>query len=186
MCHAHARSEDTGKQTNPMNDPQADADWEDARQAWREEHEKLIHLWNCTEPMTPEQLARLAELDSSVRLGGGGGVLAGDDKGESNEGPRSTTRKAHPMTTAPTMPDFTQDADAVVIAGAAHGSVANVVPAETLTDSGGPALAERAVPAEGRCRNCARLSLMTGFLSVCSDCKRRGHRPGVRKDSDAK
>lgn len=30
------------------------------------------------------------------------------------------------MTTAPTMPAFTQDSNAVVIAGAAHGSVANV------------------------------------------------------------
>lgn len=67
MCHAHALLEDTDKQTKPMNDPQTDADWEDARKAWRDEHEKLINLWNCTEPMTPAQIARMEELDARIR-----------------------------------------------------------------------------------------------------------------------
>lgn len=57
------------------------------------EHAELIHKWGCSD-ITTAQLERLTELDSLVRSGGGGGVLVGDDKGESNKGPRSTTVKA--------------------------------------------------------------------------------------------
>ena len=30
----------------------------------KSEHSHLINLWNCTEPMTPEQLQRMTELDA--------------------------------------------------------------------------------------------------------------------------
>lgn len=34
----------------------------------RAEHAHLINLWNCSEPMTPEQLKRLEELDELAKI----------------------------------------------------------------------------------------------------------------------
>jgi len=44
------------------------------------EHAELVHLmniWNCTEPMTPAQIARMEELDARLR-----GMRVGPPKGE--------------------------------------------------------------------------------------------------------
>jgi len=34
------------------------------------EHAHLINLWNCSEPMTAEQVKRMEELDEKAKAGG--------------------------------------------------------------------------------------------------------------------
>lgn len=34
------------------------------------EHAHLINLWNCSEPMTEEQVKRMEELDEKAKTGG--------------------------------------------------------------------------------------------------------------------
>ena len=55
----------------------------------RAEYMNLINLWNCTEPMTPAQIARMEELDARIR-----GMRVGLPKGDSpcTEGRKDNAR----------------------------------------------------------------------------------------------